>query len=222
MKTLDTTKLFYDTYKYRLVIQHNLGIIFRDKNLVNARTVLDSLQLQAETEEEIIWKRSIRYSVPVTRESLITAQFLLAEFTNQGHDNYKLRCEHPFLNIYSNDLAWMELLMDKNLSIESFSRPDINSINDLKPNIIVTNDNPIEFEYKVTVGNQVSTGLAQWILANQDKCKAGEKFIDLVANNGYVNGMYFYVRDEKVLQLVQLIIGGNIRRIDKFINSALS
>ena len=56
----------------------------------------------------------------------------------------------------------------------------------------------------------------------QDKCKAGPKFIDLVANNGYVNGMYFYVRDEKVLQLVQLIIGGNIRRIDKFINSALS
>ena len=222
MKTLDTIKLFYDTYKYRLVIQHSLGIIFRDKNLVNARTVLDSLQLQAETEEEIVWKRSPRYSVPVTRESLITAQFLLAEFTNQGHDNYKLRCEHPFLNIYSNDLAWMDLLMDKNLSIESFSRPDINSINDLKPNIIVTNDNPIEFEYKVTVGNQVSAGLAQWILANQDKCRAGQKFIDLVANDGYVNGMYFYVRDEKVLQLVQLIIGGNIRRIDKFINSALS
>ena len=107
-----------------MVIQHNLGIIFRDKNLVNARTVLDSLQLQAETEEEIIWKRSIRYSVPITRESLITAQFLLAEFTNQGHDNYKLRCEHPFLNIYSNDLAWMDFLMDKNLSIESFSKID--------------------------------------------------------------------------------------------------
>ena len=48
------------------------------------------------------------------------------------------------------------------------------------------------------------------------------KFLQEVKNNGYVNGMYFYVRDEKVLQLVQLIIGGNIKRVDKFINSALS
>jgi hypothetical protein len=30
------------------------------------------------------------------------------------------------------------------------------------------------------------------------------------------------VRDERVLQLVQIIIGGDIKRVDKFINSALS
>ena len=47
-------------------------------------------------------------------------------------------------------------------------------------------------------------------------------FLQEVKNNGYVNGMYFYVRDEKVLQLIQIIIGGNIKRVDKFINSALS
>lgn len=207
---------------YRLTIQHNLGVIFRDKNISYAREVLDSLQLQAESGEDIIWKKSYRYSVPITQESFATAQFLLAEFTAQGHDNYKLRCEHPFMNIYSNDIHWLETLKKRNLSIESFTKPDIKDISNLKPNIIVTNDDPIEFEYKVTVGNQVSSGLSNWIEANPDKCKAGPKFLDDVKNNGYVSGMYFYVRDEKVLQLIQIIIGGNIKRIDKFINSALS
>ena len=207
---------------YRLVIQHNLGIIFRDKNIAHARDVLDSLQLQAEHGQDLEWRRSLRYTVPVTSESFVTAQYLLAEFTAQGHDNYKLRCEHPFMSIYSNDTNWLNTLMRKNLSIVSFSQPDINNINDLKPNIILTDENPISMEYKVTVGNQVSSGLSNWITANPDKCKAGSKFLEEVKNNGYVNGMYFYVRDEKVLQLVQIIIGGNIKRVDKFINSALS
>ena len=222
MKRVKTTKLFYDQYMYRLVIQHNLGIIFRDKNIAHARDVLDSLQLQAEHGQDLEWRRSLRYTVPVTSESFVTAQYLLAEFTAQGHDNYKLRCEHPFMSIYSNDTNWLNTLMRKNLSIVSFSQPDINNINDLKPNIILTDENPISMEYKVTVGNQVSSGLSNWITANPDKCKAGSKFLEEVKNNGYVNGMYFYVRDEKVLQLVQIIIGGNIKRVDKFINSALS
>ena len=207
---------------YRLVVQHNLGIIFRDKNLAHARDVLDSLQLQIEEGKELEWRRSYRYTVPVSPESFATAQYLLAEFTAQGHDNYKLRCEHPFMSIYSNDTNWLNALMRKNLSIVSFSEPDVNDINDLKPNIILTDEIPISMKYKVTVGNQVSSGLSTWITANPDKCKAGYKFLQEVKNNGYVNGMYFYVRDEKVLQLVQLIIGGNIKRVDKFINSALS
>lgn len=222
MKRVKTTKLFYDQYMYRLVIQHNLGIIFRDKNIAHARDVLDSLQLQAEHGEELEWRRSLRYTVSVTNESFFTAQYLLAEFTAQGHDNYKLRCENPFMSIYSNDINWLDALMRKNLSVVSFSQPDVQDINNLKPNIIVTDDDPIPFKYKVTVGNQVSNGLSSWIMANPDKCKAGPKFLQTVKNNGYVNGMYFHVRDEKVLQLVQIIIGGNIKRVDKFINSALS
>lgn len=207
---------------YRLTIQHSLGTIFRDKNIAFARDVLDNLQLQAENGEEIIWKKSYRYSVPVTQESFATAQFLLAEFTAQGHDNYKLRCENPFMSIYSNDINWLNNLMRKNLSVVSFSEPSIQDINNLRPNIIVTDEDPIPFKFKVTVGNQVSSGLGDWITANPDKCKAGTKFLQEVKNSGYVNGMYFYVRDEKVLQLIQIIIGGNIKRIDKFINSALS
>ena len=153
---------------------------------------------------------------------MFTAQYLLAEFTAQGHDNYKLRCENPFMSIYSNDINWLNNLMRKNLSVVSFSEPSIQDINNLRPNIIVTDEDPIPFKFKVTVGNQVSSGLGDWITANPDKCKAGTKFLQEVKNSGYVNGMYFYVRDEKVLQLIQIIIGGNIKRVDKFINSALS
>ena len=33
----------------------------------------------------------------------------------------------------------------------------------------------------------------------------------------YVNGLYFYVRDEKVLNLITLLIGDNIRRVQKLV-----
>ena len=207
---------------YRVVLQHNLGIIFRDKNLAYARSVLDKLQHQAEMGQELLWKRTFRYTVPVTLESLTTAQFLLSEFTAQGHDNYKLRCENPYMSIYSNDTHWLQRIINKNLSVVSFTEPNVENIKDLKPNIILTNEDPIKMEYKVTVGNQVSLGLGTWIRANPDKCKAGNVFLKTIEDHGYVNGMYFYVRDERVLQLIQLIIGGNIKRIDKFINSAPS
>ena len=38
----------------------------------------------------------------------------------------------------------------------------------------------------------------------------------LLANNGYVKGYYIYIRDEKIIQLLNLFIG-NIQRIDKLV-----
>ena len=37
-------------------------------------------------------------------------------------------------------------------------------------------------------------------------------------NNGFTKGLYFYVRDEKILQLLNLFIG-KIQRIDKIVSS---
>lgn len=222
MKHLNTTKLFYDKYKYRLVVQHTLGTIFRDKNLAHARQVLDNLQFQLEQGDELEWRRGFKYYVNISNEQLFSAQFLLHEFYMQGHGNYKLRCEHPCLMIYSNDLHWLNKMIDKGIVADSLTQPNFADVKELVPYVIVTDDDPIIYQYKVTVGSQVSPALADWIRANSDKCKAGTKFLHSVANNGYVNGMYFYVRDERVLQLVQIIIGGDIKRVDKFINSALS
>ena len=53
---------------------------------------------------------------------------------------------------------------------------------------------------------------------NYDKVKVGKKYLNLVETSSYVNGMYFYARDAKILQFINIIIGGAIRRVDKIIN----
>ena len=87
----------------------------------------------------------------------------------------------------------------------------------LEPNVIISNA-PIEFEYKVTVGSTVDPSFPQWVRKNRDKVKAGRVFLNLVETKSYVKGMYFYCRDMKILQFVNIIIGGSVRRVDKFIN----
>jgi len=120
--------------------------------------------------------------------------------------------------VYSNDLYWIEHL-EKNVDFvtEVWKPKDSTSINLLEPNIIIS-EGPIAFEYKVTVGNDVDPSFARWARNNYDKVKVGKKFLNLVETSSYVNGMYFYARDAKILQFINIIIGGAIRRVDKIIN----
>ena len=57
-------------------------------------------------------------------------------------------------------------------------------------------------------------------MGNQNKVKIGQVCLEEIKNNGYVRGFYFYVRDEKVLRLVTLMIGNSITRIDKIVCKA--
>lgn len=221
MRELETFKLFYDQYLYRLVIQHPLGSIFRDKKFDNARNILDEMQTQADNGRPLEWQRGYRYIVPISTKTLATGQYLLREFTKIDFKSFKLRCESPSIGIYSNNINWLLAFTRSKLDVTSLSRPHPDIVSDLVPNVIVVKDE-IQHEYKITLGGRVSTSLADWIAANRDKCKAGPKFLETVRNGRYVDGYYFYVRDEKVLQLVQLIVGGKIKRIDKFINSMQS
>lgn len=216
MKQFETNRLFYDAYLYKLSVRNSLCSIFREKNLPNARKILDEYQTQLETNGKIVEDRG-RISREIPLPTLSHAQFIYNELASQKQSEYKLRIESPILALYTNDKYWiksLELRLDDIVEIWKPS-PDLESL--LEPNIIVS-DQPIEFEYKVTVGNEINSSFAVWARDNPTKVKAGNKFLDLVENNQYVNGMYFYVRDLKILQFINIIVGGPFRRVDKFIN----
>lgn len=217
MKHCETTKLFYDEYLYKISLTNSLAAIFREKNLPSARKILDGYKTQLDNEGRIqaLYGSRTKY---VSYDSFISAQSLYLEFTAQNQDNYKLRIEHPGLAIYSNDLYWIEYLEKKLDNINEVWKPkDSTSLAMLEPNVIISNA-PIEFEYKVTVGSTVDPSFPQWVRKNRDKVKAGRVFLNLVETKSYVKGMYFYCRDMKILQFVNIIIGGSVRRVDKFIN----
>ena len=158
-------------------------------------------------------------------KNLATARQILDSLQSQADRGEGLEWQRGYrykIPVSSEQMTSAQFLLSEGITALSLTQPNLANTNDLVPYVIITDDNPIQYQYKITVGRRVSPSLGVWIQSNLDKCKAGTKFLELVTNRGHVNGMYFYVRDEKVLQLVRIIIGGDIKRVDKFINSVSS
>lgn len=214
MKLSETTKLFYGKYLYKLTVRSALAFAFREKNLSYARQVLDSLQHLYEKGEPLtvqLWGRE----KTIVEEYFLEAKRLYKHFSR--YEDYKLRVESIFLSIYTNDDKWLETVK-KDISpllLVEYSAPDPN-FKDIEPNTILVNESN-GYNYKVTLGqNSGSPEFARWAEANPKLIKLGPVTKEELLNSGYVNGMYFYARDDRTLQLCNLMLS-NIRRIDKLV-----
>jgi hypothetical protein len=217
LKRAETKKLFYDEYLYKLYIHHPLAHIFRGRNLSYSRNVLDRMQQDFEAGLPIVREQYLRSHV-YTPEELQSAQTLLQLFSTAKVD-YKLRIDSPSAHIYTNHQEFLDLFVKKlkNRVLE-YHAPSILSldvIRDNKNTIIV--NKPIPYKFKVTLGETTDPTFASWSKKNKEKVKLGEITLHEIEKNGYTRGMYFYARDEKILQLLSLMIGGSIRRIDTII-----
>lgn len=215
MKKYETTKLFWGTYLYRLTIRNQLSPIFREKNLSYARQVLDKLQHEYEKGEKLQLAVGIRER-PITEEHFLDAKKLYKYFNK--FDDFKLRVEGPSLSIYANDKDWLNTISSSiyRSNLVSLHEPDPNFIDKLDSNVILVSED-IGFEYRVTVGqNKGTPEFAKWADHNPNLVKIGPVLREEMLSSGYVNGMYFYARDERILQLCNLMLS-NIRRIDKLV-----
>lgn len=225
LRLCETKKLHYGKYLYKLVLANSLNTIFRtelqkDGHLGFARKMIDRLTESYRKGEPILEKR-FRHTREVDIEEYFDAKDIYSCL--KGMTDYKVRVD-PWrsLIIYSNDRDSLLKIANKirKNNIE-FWEPNPESIQFLltKNNVIVS-DVPVTFPYKITLGRS-RTGntadLANWLKHNTDKSKVGDKALAEFERNGYCDGLYFYVRDKKVLMLVQVMIGSKIRRVDKLV-----
>lgn len=119
------------------------------------------------------------------------------------------------MQIYSNDLKLLERLSTKLGNCIELWTPSTDV--PLIPVNTIVLERPMEYEYRVTLGSWVTEDFANWIQNNQDKVKIGKRCFDAIQRGHYTQGLYFYVRNERYLSLLQLIIGDSIQRIDKVI-----
>lgn len=209
-------KLFYGKYLYRLEIRNSLAAFFREKNLPLARSTLDSLHSQYDLEaKQLFVHRGLRHQI-ITETEFFDAVKLYSAFVKM--DDYKLRVQTNYINIYANDLSWLKNII-KQVSpdrVSSLWQPDESYKKLLTSNTIVI-ENDIGYEYRVTFGTKEGEPeFLKWAESNPKLIKLGPVLKEELRCRGYVNGMYFYARDEKVLNLCTLITS-NIRRIDKLI-----
>lgn len=210
MKKCETIKLFYNYYPYKVVLVNALATIFREKNLAQAKTVLDDLQYLYEQQKPLV-RAYGRREEHLSFQTFFDAKNLYIEFSK--NIDFKLRVEQGIIQVYSNEYSWLTHLSTK-FNATEFWEPFVD-INKLKKNIIVVKNPPL-YEYKITLDINVDSALADWIENNPGKAKAGAKCLDCIRNNGYTRGFYFYVRDDKIIQLLNLFTG-KLQRIDKLV-----
>lgn len=210
-----TTKLFYDEYPYKLVIINALSHIFRDKNLSRAKEDLNLLQQQYDEGERLAWRRAGPFAVsrPMDTVTFFEAKNLYIEFSKQT--DYKLRISNPHMQIYSHDYEWLVMLSTKIKTSKELWAPDSTTLTPLEKNVILIK-HPSDYKFKITLGHKCDTALANWIRRNPDKARAGRRCLETIERGNYTRGLYFHVRDEKILQLLNLFVS-NVVRIDKLV-----
>jgi hypothetical protein len=127
----------------------------------------------------------------------------------------KILVNFSSISIYANDYAFLRSVVTKLNS--SQIRELWSPITPIKKDTIIRKT-PIAYKYKVTMGNCndiIAFGL--WLESNQsrDTVLCGKKLVERAKANKHIAGYYFYVRDDKVLSLMNLIT--KVRRVEEVI-----
>lgn len=222
-KLFETKKLHYGAYLYKIVFYNELSTIFRTElqkrgTLSYAKERLEDYK-SSYASGEPLYKYKFRSKILLSNKDFLEACDLYDLLITMN--DYKVRVD-PWgsIMIYSNNLDDLNKICDK-IPAKELWKPSNKSAKLLKEmqNIIITDD-PVSFAYKITL-NRSKIGhtpqLAKWLVNNKDKSKVGSRALDMFAQDLYVDGLYFFVRDEKVLMLIEMMIGNKIRRVDKLI-----
>ena len=223
LKLHDTRKLHYGEYLYKLVLHNPLCTMFRSELQKNGKLSHVREQLDILTEK-------YRNNIPLTRKAFRTEIQLDIDDYLDAKDvysclklanNYKIRVS-PYMTLilYTNDRSLLVKIINKmRVSAEEFWEPKDIDIKLLQQeeNIVIVNSLP-QFPLRVWFNNNKVPGdFSNWLDSNKDKSRIGDKALMCLEECGNLNGFYMYVRDNRVLNLVYLLAGSAIRRVDKLV-----
>ena len=223
LKQYESTKLFYSEYLYKLVFRNGLHTIFRHElqkkeKLSYARRELDRLAEDYRNNQPLV-KNALRTDIPIANNDYFDA---MTVYSALKHSNeYKLRIDpYSTITLFSNN---KEFLVDLGSKLKTdtlkFWQPNPDHIDILKSKTKIQIVDkvpalPIRIWFN---GIRIDKEFANWVRANQDKCKMGKIALDSLESYGYMNGLYIYLRDDKILNLVTLLAGSSIRSVEKLV-----
>lgn len=211
MKKFSTPKLFYQKYPYKILWKSPLATYFRGSDLTYAREMLDHCQQQLEENGRIIingWRNNFI----VSREDLFGAHRVYSALSTTDAE-YQLRIEGSSFVIYSSDREWLYNLGNY-IGASEWWEPTCT----LEPNTIIMGPLMQGWGYKITLGGKIPKDFYTWVTNNTHKLKIGNTLLKCISKNyTYLDGYYFYVKDEKMLNLVSLVLGSGVRRVDKIL-----
>lgn len=193
VKTADTSRLFYREFKYKIVFVTGNAFLFK---LPDHRfNFIISTRFYGANSEE--------------KDDLVRLKEML-----QNENNCRIRTERALLSIYTNNQSFIEqLAKEVHLKIKYVSRPLPEAVVHLEQNKIITKT--IDEKYKVVLNEKSNdfSSFIEWCKDN-DKVRISNQTIKRLLKNRRTEA-FFYVKDEKCLTLVKLMIGDTIRKIEE-------
>lgn len=214
-KLYDTKKLFFKQYVFKILLSNQLNSIFRtelqkSKNLSYARDRLDEFATNYRNGEPLT-QTFFRTEREIPVDHYLDAKHLYLILKNAKE--YKIRVENgASLSIYLNDEELLDNINERlETSITGIWKPTIRTKHLLQKDTIIVDNKP-EFPIRVMLKDcKVSPDFANWLRANRDKARIGDKALQSIDDNLNLGGFYFHLRDEKVLAIAFMLIGHAIR-----------
>jgi len=133
----------------------------------------------------------------------------------------KTRAEIGYLYVYLTSEEDLKSFTENNFCspfIVEVWKPDTGDIKTLldEENVFILKE-PSPYEFRVSVGRTKNPGLADWLAANSDKCKASDYALQSIRDGDWIQTVYFYLRDEKILLLVKMIAGNDIKKVERLV-----
>lgn len=210
-------------YLYKLVLRNDLSGIFRSELQGKEKLSFAGNQLDQLTENYRnnlpLYKKAWRAEVLLTENDYIDAVTVYNALKNSN--DYKIRIDpYSQITLFSNNkLLLLDLANKLHTPGVEFWEPKDEHVEILnsKTRIRIVDTLPT-LELKIYFNSKkVNAEFAIWIEANRDKCRIGDIAFSSIKSHGYLSGLYMYIRDEKILNLVMLLVGNSIRTVEKLV-----
>jgi hypothetical protein len=202
IQTKETTRLFCQKYKYKIVLKTRAAGWFRGNSLDNVKVQL--------AEPKIMGKML----TAIEQNYVLKLCLELKKLTD-----YILRVESPLISVYTNNLTIVEKLAKvSHENVKYVSAPLAGSENLLEDKKIIVKR--LDYAFKVTMGRtrQNYTDFLTWC-EGKDKVRLPKRAKSQLAKEHSWGGYYFYVKDEKCLTMVKMFVGSDIQTVESVVKS---
>lgn len=226
MKYTETKKLFFGQYLYRYKIKSPLAFYFYrtkhfDSMIAAVEAAILDLEEQIKKNKKSVaiikrWNRT--YEVDYNHISLLTK---VKDILVSNYGDFRTRTEMVNLSIYTNN----DDIINELENVSKTYSAEISKPNSAAKDILVGNseiyvvNKPSNYEFRVTVAGKMNNSkeVANWLEENADKVKASSTAIRGFKKEYWLSNLLFYVRDEKVLMLAQMMFGDSIKKVEKIV-----
>jgi hypothetical protein len=204
IQTKQTTKLFNNKYKYKIVLVCKSAGWFRGCNFDYVTERLASYSTEKDPWVTKLTVDEIYYTTKLCE--------LFKKLTG-----FEIRVENPCISFYTNNESDVEKIAKIDSScVKYVSLPKSGTetiLDDRK--IIVKN---LDFDYKVTMGRtrQDFKSFVEWC-EDKDKIRMPKRAKRDLCKTNCWGGSHFYVKDDKTLTMVKMFIGGYIHSVESVV-----